>query len=117
MASMHLTASHAPSISRPIHPAPALNLKQFLATIRQLLWVRKDAAYEIRQVLERAATDDRFLACLAEQGSPALAGYRLDTRDKAALVSGDIRWIESRTGKLDSHLRTWFNCRLQQESW
>jgi hypothetical protein len=74
-------------------------------------------AKEILKVLKRAATDDRFIARLTEQSSKALRGYNLSRRAKAALMSGDIRWVEARVGKLNKRLRTWFDCRLQQEIW
>lgn len=72
---------------------------------------------EILRVLNRAADDNGFIAELTYQGSKALEGYNLTTEAKAALVSGDIRWIESRVGKLDAWLCTWLDCRLQQEIW
>jgi hypothetical protein len=72
---------------------------------------------EILKVLSRAAQDNRFIAELTHQGSKALEGYRLTLKAKAALLSGDIRWIEARVGKLDARLRTWLDCRLQQEIW
>lgn len=72
---------------------------------------------EIISVLNLAAVDDDFIAQLTDHGSLALEGYHLSSEAKAALVSGDIRWIESRVGKLDNHLRTWIDCRLQQEIW
>lgn len=74
-------------------------------------------AKEILRVLKRAAADDNFIARLTEQGSRALGKYNLSRKAKAALMSGDIRWIEARVGKLNTRLRTWFDCRLQQEIW
>jgi hypothetical protein len=74
-------------------------------------------AKEILKVLKRAATDDGFIARLTNQGSKALRGYHLSQQAKAALMSGDVRWIEARAGKLNKRLRTWFDCRLQQEIW
>ena len=74
-------------------------------------------AKEILRVLRRAAADDNFIARLTEQGSKALRKYNLSRKAKAALVSGDIRWVEARAGKLNKSLRTWFDCRLQQERW
>jgi hypothetical protein len=74
-------------------------------------------AREILRVLKRAAADDHFIARLTEQGSKALRKYDLSRRAKAALMSGDIRWVEARVGKLNARLRTWFDCRLQQEIW
>ena len=72
---------------------------------------------EILRVLERAAADNSFIAQLTYQGDEALQGYDLTWQEKAALLSGDIRWVEARLGKLDARLRTWLDCRLQQEMW
>jgi hypothetical protein len=74
-------------------------------------------AKEILKVLRRAASEDRFIARLTDQGSKALREYNLSRKAKAALLSGDIRWVEARVGKLNARLRTWFDCRLQQEVW
>ena len=92
---------------------------------RQLVipWVRltnrgRDTeAKEILRILGRAAADDNFIARLTEHGSKALQRYNLSQKATAALISGDIRWIEARVGKLNPRLRTWFDCRLQQEIW
>ncbi|MCJ7736932.1 MAG: hypothetical protein MUQ10_06395 [Anaerolineae bacterium] len=72
---------------------------------------------EILRALTRAAEDNRFIARLTTEGSETLRDYGLTTEAKAALISGDIRWIEARVGKLDAPLRTWLDCRLQQENW
>jgi hypothetical protein len=68
-------------------------------------------------VLERAADDPAFIAQLTYQGSKTLQGYDLTSEEKAALLSGDINWIEAHVGKLDERLSTWLECRLQQEIW
>lgn len=78
---------------------------------------KKAVPSELRRVLERAADDPGFIAQLTEQGSKALADYDLTFEEKAALLSGDIRWIEAHLGKLDKRLSTWLWCRLQQEIW
>jgi hypothetical protein len=72
---------------------------------------------EIWRVLERAARDHHFIAQLTHQGDEALQSYDLSWQEKAALLSGDIRWIEARLGKLSPRLRTWLDCRLEQENW
>jgi hypothetical protein len=71
----------------------------------------------ILEVLKRAARDPAFVVKLTHHGSKALQDYELTLEEKAALLSGDINWIESRTGKLEVELKTWLNCRLQQEIW
>lgn len=69
-------------------------------------------------MLERAAKDNSFIAQLTYRGDEALQGYDLTWQERAALLSGDIRWIEERLGKkLDARQRTWLDCRLQQEIW
>ena len=72
---------------------------------------------EVLRVLDRAASDDGFIAQLTYRGSEALQGYHLTSEAKAALLSGDIRWIEAHVGKLDERQQTWLWCRLQQEIW
>ena len=83
---------------------------------------------EMLKVLDRAAEDDSFIAQLTYYGEQALQAYNLKGvlkstdggatwQEKAALLGGDIAWIEARLGRLDARLRTWLDCRLQQEIW
>lgn len=72
----------------------------------------------ILAVLERAADDSQFLARLADNPGEALSEYyTLTPEEVAALVSGDIKKIESWLGKLDQRHATWLWCRLSQEKW
>ena len=75
------------------------------------------AVSTILAVLDRAAQDNAFLARLAENSGEALKDYELTAEEKAALMSGDIRKIESWLGKLDERLKTWLVLRLSQEKW
>jgi hypothetical protein len=68
-------------------------------------------------VLARARDDARFMAKLSENPNRALKAYNLTPEAKAALESGDVRWLESRVGTLDEPLRTWLTSRLSQEKW
>jgi len=68
-------------------------------------------------VLSRANDDSKFMAGLAENPGETLKGYDLTSEERAALSSGDIRWIESKLGTLDEPLRTWLTARLAQEKW
>ena len=68
-------------------------------------------------VLSRASKDNDFMVRLSQNPEEALQEYRLTNEEKAALASGDIKWIESRIGKLEEPLRTWLNARLAQEKW
>lgn len=71
----------------------------------------------ILAVLNRAANDHRFTAELTHHSMEALAPYDLTWQEKAALLSGDIRWIEAHVGKLNAQQCTWLECRLSQEMW
>jgi formate transporter len=68
-------------------------------------------------VLAKASDDNNFLMSLADNPDQALGDYDLTSEEKAALLSGDIRWIESKLGTLDEPLRTWLTARLTQEKW
>lgn len=72
---------------------------------------------EILAVLSRAARDPSYIAHLTYNPCEALQGYNLSQPARAALASGDVRWIEARVGALDDRMRTWLDCRLQQEIW
>jgi ActR/RegA family two-component response regulator len=73
--------------------------------------------HAILEVLERASRDNQFICKLTNEGSKALEEYRLTWEEKAALISGDVRWIEMHVGPLSDRQKTWLNCRLQQERW
>ena len=68
-------------------------------------------------VLSKAKDDSNFMARLGENPDEALKHYDLTSEERAALSSGDIRWIESKIGVLDEPLRTWLTARLAQEKW
>ncbi|GAJ14417.1 unnamed protein product, partial [marine sediment metagenome] len=68
-------------------------------------------------VLGSVKDDSHFMAKLTEDPAEALKDYDLTSEEKAALSSGDIRWIESKLGVLDEPLRTWLTARLAQEKW
>lgn len=71
----------------------------------------------ILRVLDRAAQDPDFVADILDRGSVALRDYSLTLREKAALVTGDIRWIETHIGKLTARQCILLNCVLQREAW
>ena len=61
------------------------------------------------EVLEEAAASKEatinLLSGIAEKGSAALEGLDLTLLEKAAIISGDVRFIESRIGgKLDERI-------------
>jgi hypothetical protein len=76
-----------------------------------------DSRDEVMMVLERAADDPKFVAQLTYHGSDALRDYHLTPQAKAALLSGDVSWIETHVGKLNEQQEMWLRCRLEQEIW
>ena len=71
----------------------------------------------MREVLRRAHRDSEFGASLLMKGSRVLSGYALSPAAKAAIVSGDIAWIEKECGELTPEERDWLERRLQAETW
>lgn len=71
----------------------------------------------VRQVLELASTDQDFGNRLLYEGSRVLSGFALSSQAKAAIVSGDVVWIEKECGELTPTERAWLERRLQAEIW
>jgi formate/nitrite transporter len=103
---------------------PAALAEPVRAQLEELIRTRMEAPIALDtggkallSVLARASDDSQFLARLAENPEQALAEYDLTSEEKAAILSGDIRWIESKLGTLNEPLRTWLSARLTQEKW
>ena len=71
----------------------------------------------VREVLRTAARDQAFGTSLLMEGSRVLSGYALSSEAKAAIVSGDIAWIEKQCGELSAEEREWLERRLEAEIW
>ena len=71
----------------------------------------------VREVLRRAGGDQDFGQRLLNEGSRVLSGMALSPDAKAAIVSGDIAWIEKECGQLTAAERDWLERRLQAEIW
>ena len=72
---------------------------------------------EMIKVLERAASDNEFIANLLYSGADALDEYSLTGPEKLAMLTGDIEWIEKHIGPLTSVQRRWLEQRLSAEIW
>ena len=108
-----LDTRHAFVAERSVTLGELLQLK---AAFTAALW-EQESNHDILRVLDRAADDNDFIAALTHNGTKALEGYHLTAEAKAALLSGDIRWIEAHVGKLSERQQTWLWCRLGQEIW
>ena len=71
----------------------------------------------IISVLERAAYNETFRTALLFSGTNVLEEYELTGQEKAALISGDIRWIEKNMGPLTPDKKDWLLHRLEAEVW
>jgi len=71
----------------------------------------------VKEVLRLASRDRDFGASLLTEGSRVLSGYALSTEAKAAIVSGDIAWIEKECGELSVEEHDWIERRLGAEIW
>jgi ActR/RegA family two-component response regulator len=72
---------------------------------------------EVSQILNRTAEDSDFWKDLMENGSIALEGYRLSGEAKAAIVSGDLKWINENIGELTQKQLMFIYKRLEREAW
>ncbi len=72
---------------------------------------------EMIQVLERAASDNEFIANLLYHGVDALEEYDLTGPEKLAVLTGDIAWIEKHVGPLTPVQKRWLDQRLSAEIW
>jgi formate transporter len=110
--------------AKPVESIPSQLAEPIRAQIAELICnkLKEPAALDtggkaLLTVLGKARGDSSFLARLAEDPEQALKDYDLTSEEKAALASGDIRWIESKLGTLGEPLRTWLTARLAQEKW
>jgi DNA-binding NtrC family response regulator len=83
---------------------------------------KKDPKKAIRetlvlQILDRTADDPDFLDRLYVEGSNALKDYDISSEAKAAIVSGDVKWIEENVGKLTEKQMLALVQRLETEIW
>jgi DNA-binding NtrC family response regulator len=62
---------------------------------------------EIIKVLEMAAIDDQFSQKIIRNGADALDDFHLTPAEKLALITGDVKWIESQMGPLKAHQKEW----------
>ncbi len=110
--------------AKPVEPVSGQLAERIRSQIDELIRAKLEEpsaldrdSKAILAVLTRARDDSGFLARLAENPDQALKDYDLTFKEKAALASGDLRWIESKLGTLDEPLRTWLTARLCQEKW
>lgn len=72
---------------------------------------------EVLKVLNRTSEDEGFWVDLMEKGSLALKGYTLSDEAKAAVASGDLKWINENVGELNQKQLMFVFKRLEREAW
>ncbi|MBW2428159.1 MAG: response regulator [Deltaproteobacteria bacterium] len=72
---------------------------------------------QVLGVLSRTAEDMDFWCDLMENGSLALADYELSSEAKAAIASGDLKWINENVGELTQKQLMFIYKRLEREAW
>jgi DNA-binding response OmpR family regulator len=72
---------------------------------------------EVLQALNRTAEDKGFWHDLMENGPLALEGYNLSGEAKAAIASGDLKWINENVGELTQKQLLFIYKRLEREAW
>jgi ActR/RegA family two-component response regulator len=72
---------------------------------------------EVIQVLNRTWEDSTFWTDLMDQGARALTAYHLSSAAKAAITSGDLKWINENVGELTQKQLMFIYKRLEREAW
>jgi DNA-binding NtrC family response regulator len=72
---------------------------------------------EVIRILNRTAEDADFWKELMFSGSEALGGYKLSEEAKAAIASGDLRWLNREVGELTQKQLKFIYKRLEREAW
>ncbi len=72
---------------------------------------------EVLKILNRTAEDSNFRIELIDKGSSVLSEYTLSSGAKAAIASGDLKWINENIGELNQKQLMFIYKRLEQEAW
>lgn len=83
-------------------------------TSRQAGLVHKE---EVLKVLDKLAGDPLFEEEIFSKKADALEEFNLTSQEKLAILTGDLKWIESYTGHLTEPQRRWFEKTLSAEIW
>jgi len=72
---------------------------------------------EVIEALNRTAEDGDFWRDLMENGTMALESYNLSGEARAAVASGDLKWINENVGELTQKQLMFIYKRLEREAW
>jgi DNA-binding response OmpR family regulator len=102
------------AVDKAIHQKEEVSFERFFERTKEGRLIQKR---EVIKVLDRTASDLGFWKELMEGGSSALEGYSLSSEAKAAIISGDLRWINEHVGELTQKQLRFITKRLEQEVW
>jgi DNA-binding response OmpR family regulator len=101
-------------VDKVVHEQEAVSFANFFERTKEGRLIQKR---EVIKVLDRTAADESFWKELIEAGSDALGAYTLSNEAKAAIVSGDLQWINEHVGELTQKQLRFIYKRLEMESW
>ena len=101
------------AVNGALHEKSREEMEAQLSTVEGRLIQKR----EVMNVLNRTAEDRHFWTQLLENGSLALNGYRLTQEAKAAIISGDLKWINENIGELTQKQLAFVYKRLEREAW
>ena len=101
------------AVSKALHAREVIPTVEAAKTDEEKLIQKR----EVIEVLNRTADDSKFCLNLMENGSQALNTYTLSSEAKAAILSGDLGWINQNVGELTQKQLMFIYKRLESEAW
>ncbi len=101
-------------VDKVIHEKDEVSFANFFERTKEGRLIQKR---EVIKVLDRTAADESFWKEIIEAGSAALKPYALSNEAKAAIVSGDLQWINEHVGELTQKQLRFIYKRLEMETW
>ncbi len=105
------------SIDEALHEAAPAALREVPEAKAGEAEMRLIQKREVIQALNRTAEDWDFWRDLMENGTDALQSYNLSSEAKAAIASGDLKWINENIGELTQKQLMFIHKRLEREAW
>ncbi len=76
-----------------------------------------DQGQIVKKVLKKAIDNPDFRLELLENGSAALSQFKLSSEAKAAIASGDVRWVNDNADDITESEKAFLYQRLEREAW
>lgn len=102
------------AVDTAMKDAPKASLEKLIVETQEERLIQRQ---EVIRVLEKASQDRHFGQQLLENGSEALQNYRLTKIAKAAILSGDLNWLQVNIGQLSKDQLAFIYKRLEREAW